>query len=127
MVEDDQRVRDLIRTVLELFGYTVLGALAGTDALRIADEHPGAIALVVTDVAMYQLGGRPLADHLARIRAGTRVLLCPATRTKSSVSTAFRGPEPRFSGCLSRPRSSCTGSAISCPRRPTRDRTGTGG
>ena len=121
MVEDDQRVRDLIRTVLELFGYTVLGALAGTDALRISDEHPE------TDVVMPQLGGRPLADHLARIRAGTRVLLCPATRTKSSVSTAFRGPEPRFSGCLSRPRSSCTGSAISCPRRPTRDRTGTGG
>ena len=74
MVEDDRRVRDLIRTVLELFGYTVLGALAGTDALRISDEHPGAIAVVVTDVAMCQLGGRPLADHLARIRAGTRVL-----------------------------------------------------
>jgi CheY-like chemotaxis protein len=68
MVEDDQRVRDLVRTVLELLGYTVLGALTGTDALRISDEHPE------TDVVMPQLGGRPLADHLARIRPGTRGL-----------------------------------------------------
>lgn len=74
VVEDDDRVRELICSVLDLYGYTVLGAHTGTDALRISDEHAGPIHLVVTDVVMPELGGRPLADHLARVRPGTRVL-----------------------------------------------------
>ncbi len=74
VVEDDDRVRDLMRTVLELYGYPVLDARKGTDALRLSDEHPGVIDLVVTDVVMPELGGRPLADHLARTRPTTKVL-----------------------------------------------------
>jgi CheY-like chemotaxis protein len=74
VVEDDDRVRELICTVLDLYGYTVLAAPTGTDALRVSDEHRGAIHLVVTDVVMPELGGRPLADHLARVRPGTKVL-----------------------------------------------------
>ena len=65
LVEDESSVRRLVAEVLSRQGYTVLEAITGEDALRVAQEHQGEeIDLLLTDVVMPQMGGKELADRL---------------------------------------------------------------
>jgi signal transduction histidine kinase len=74
LVEDDDGVRAFSRSVLQTSGYTVLEATGGREALRICEQHSGSIQMVVTDVVMPELGGRPLVERLAALRPGIKVL-----------------------------------------------------
>ncbi len=74
LVEDEDAVRDLGRDILQARGYTVLEARHGAEALRISEQHPGPIHLVLTDVVMPEMTGRELADRLAALRPETKVL-----------------------------------------------------
>src|SRR6185503_8842191 len=49
IAEDMETVRRLTRAVLESVGYTVLAAKDGTEALHMAEAHPGPIQLLLTD------------------------------------------------------------------------------
>jgi signal transduction histidine kinase len=75
LVEDEAALRTLLRELLESFGYSVLEAGQGADALRVAGEHPGAIHLLLSDLVMPQMTGRELAERLVRLRPGIKVLL----------------------------------------------------
>lgn len=74
IVEDEKDIRWLMRKAVEAKGYTVLEAHDGTDALRVADRHPGAIHLLLTDMVMPGIGGRALAELLASRRPELKVL-----------------------------------------------------
>jgi CheY-like chemotaxis protein len=74
LVEDEDAVRALAREVLRRHGYVVLEARHGVDALRTAERHPDPIHLLITDVVMPHLSGRDLAERLAPLRPGMKVL-----------------------------------------------------
>jgi len=74
LVEDQEGIRDLVREFLKRKGYTVLHAVDGDDALRIAGEHRDEIHLLVTDVVMPNIGGRELARRLIPLRPQMKVL-----------------------------------------------------
>jgi CheY-like chemotaxis protein len=74
LVEDEEVVRNLTRTVLQRNGYRVLEATHGVEALDLCKQHNGPIHLLVTDVVMPHMNGRDLAQRLARLRPGTKVL-----------------------------------------------------
>ncbi|TML33176.1 MAG: response regulator [Actinobacteria bacterium] len=74
LVEDDQRVRAVTRRSLVQYGYAVLEAGDGLDALRIFQAHPGPIDLVITDVVMPRLGGPQFIKLLEEVRPGNAVL-----------------------------------------------------
>jgi PAS domain S-box-containing protein len=75
LAEDDDSVRTFSKLALRSSGYVVLEARNGTEALRIAEGHPGPIHLLVTDLVMPQMGGRRLTDSLMEARPDMRVLL----------------------------------------------------
>jgi len=62
LVEDEDLVRKLAKDVLELFGYRVLTASGGPEALALCEEVDGKIDLLLTDVVMPEMSGRVLAD-----------------------------------------------------------------
>ncbi len=74
LVEDEEAVRRLIRTVLAGAGYTVLEARNGAEALSLSTAHEGPIHLLVTDVVMPGMSGPTLADQIAGLRSQIRVL-----------------------------------------------------
>jgi signal transduction histidine kinase/CheY-like chemotaxis protein len=74
LVEDQAEVRQLARDVLHLSGYTILEAPGGPEALRVHDQHPGPIHLLLTDVIMPHMSGPELAERLAALRPALRVL-----------------------------------------------------
>jgi signal transduction histidine kinase len=74
LVEDQREVRAVVRAILSRYGYTVLDASQGDEALRIDQDHPGEIHLLLTDVVMPGMGGRELAERLRQRRPGVRVL-----------------------------------------------------
>jgi PAS domain S-box-containing protein len=74
LVEDEEIVRDMTRTILESNGYKVLTATDGKDALRLCETYHEKIDLMLTDVIMPHMSGKVLADQLAPQRPGMRVL-----------------------------------------------------
>lgn len=55
LVEDDDIVRDLAGFSLRIYGYTVLEAHDGDEALKICHEHEDPFQLLVTDVVIQEL------------------------------------------------------------------------
>jgi two-component system, cell cycle sensor histidine kinase and response regulator CckA len=74
LVEDEDVLRTLLAKFLRLYGYTVLEARHGGEALLICEQHQGPIHLMVTDVVMPQMSGRVLADRLTPLRPEVKVL-----------------------------------------------------
>ena len=74
LVEDEAAVRTLAKKILSKKGYRVLEASDGAIALRLAAAHVGEIDLVLTDVAMPNLGGRGMVEELRELSPGIRVL-----------------------------------------------------
>jgi two-component system cell cycle sensor histidine kinase/response regulator CckA len=74
VVEDDERVRDLVRIMLETTGYEVVLVATAGDAERICGERRDGIDLVLTDVVMPEMNGRVLAERVAAISPTTRIL-----------------------------------------------------
>ena len=64
IVEDDDSLRKLAQKSLQPYGYIVLAAENGEDALRVSKAHEGAIDLLVTDVVMPRMGGKEVAKRL---------------------------------------------------------------
>ena len=74
LVEDEASLLRLTRNLLEMSGYTVLEAKDGNEALRISQEHAGAIDLLLTDIVMPGISGRALAHQLSQQRPDMKIL-----------------------------------------------------
>lgn len=74
LVEDDAVLRNATRQVLQRYGYTVLEAENGDEALGVAALYRETIHLLVTDVVMPGLGGRVLAERLLALRPELKLL-----------------------------------------------------
>ncbi len=88
LVDDTESLREMIERVLTGFGYTVLVARDGAQALEVSDGHPGPIDLLLTDVVMPGIGGPELAVRLRMRRPAMRVLLMSGYDEHSLASSA---------------------------------------
>jgi two-component system, cell cycle sensor histidine kinase and response regulator CckA len=74
LVEDSQAVRGLTRTILADYGYSVLEAANGQDALQIFSEHRDRIQLIISDVVMPGMNGTILVQQIRKLAPSLPVL-----------------------------------------------------
>ena len=74
VVEDEPAVGDFICRSLRTYGYTVLEARHGIEAVIVAQRQAGPIHLLLTDIVMPQMNGREVAEHLMPQHPDMKVL-----------------------------------------------------
>jgi len=74
LVEDDMMVRELNRDVLEKFGYTVISAEDGEEAVRKYLENRGNIQMLLLDVILPKKNGREVYDEISSYDPQIRTL-----------------------------------------------------
>lgn len=74
LVEDDEQIREVLRTSLKSFGYDVRVATDGVDALKLISTLKDEITLVITDVVMPEMNGAELVHNLRQKTPNLKVI-----------------------------------------------------
>ncbi len=74
IAEDDVEVRKLTKNVLEEFGYTVVEAVDGEDAISKFLKHKRKVDLVMLDVVMPRKNGKEVYQYVRKVRPDIKAL-----------------------------------------------------
>jgi len=85
IIDDEQVVLGVSRRILEHFGYQVLEAHNGMEAVEIAHDHPGQIHLALLDIGMPIMGGVEAYGRLKQIRPELKVIVCSGYERNGEV------------------------------------------
>lgn len=74
LVEDNNQIRDVTSMILTEYGYTVLTANNGEEALTIVGHADNQVDLVFTDMVMPRMGGHELYNRLTTMKPDMKFL-----------------------------------------------------
>lgn len=74
VVEDNEDVRETTVAILEEFGYRVIAASDGEEAIVQFMENRDAVSLAILDVVMPKMNGKEVSEALKKVRPDLRVL-----------------------------------------------------
>jgi len=100
LVDDEQTVREVGKSMLEEHGFAVLVAENGEAAVKLFREHAEEIAAVILDLTMPRMGGQQVLAALRDIREDVPVILSSGYNESDSVAS-FRGKG--LSGFIQKP------------------------
>ncbi|HWQ35089.1 MAG TPA: response regulator [Blastocatellia bacterium] len=85
VVDDEPMVSRLVREMLSSYGYNILTASNGREALSLYRERGAEIALVITDVVMPEMQGPELCREIQKLRPDARLLLTSGYSTSEEL------------------------------------------
>lgn len=74
ILDDESDVRKLVSAVLASNGYTVLTADSGENAIKLFEKRKQPVDLLLLDVVSPGLSGPMVADRIAELQPGLRVM-----------------------------------------------------
>jgi len=89
IVDDEERVRDIAAKTLVRFGYQVLSASNGAEALALYAQHREKIALVLTDMAMPVMDGPTTIIALKAMNPAVKIIASSGLRSNGNVTKAM--------------------------------------
>jgi PAS domain S-box-containing protein len=87
VVDDEASIRQITGQTLEAFGYRVISATDGADAIAIYGEQQSTIAVVLMDMMMPVLDGAATIQVLARINPRVRIVAASGLTTNRGLAT----------------------------------------
>ena len=92
VVDDEESIREITRGTLETFGYKVLTASDGTEALALYADRKNEIAVVLTDMVMPFMDGPATIRALQRMNPNIRIIAA------SGFATGQHGADASLEG-----------------------------
>ena len=96
LAEDDDAVRSVVARSLREYGYTVLEARDGAEALEVAAATAALPSLVIADVVMPRVSGNQLYDEVQRRWPEMPMLLISGYTYSDTVSRGLIGERCEF-------------------------------
>lgn len=100
VVDDEKPIANLIKAMLESYGYQVTLSTESPEALQLFKQNPTRFDMVVTDYSMPLLNGIDLAAELLKVRADLPILLCTGFNNPASNAKAL---QVGIKGCIAKP------------------------
>jgi len=75
VVDDEARILEITKAILETYGYSVLTASDGAEAVAIYSEHNNQISLVITDMMMPTLDGIAAIEEIQKIDPDAKLIV----------------------------------------------------
>lgn len=85
LVDDEENLRVSGREILEFFGYTVLTAADGEEAVAIYEREWHTIDVVVLDLIMPGMGGKKCLEKLLSIQPEARIIVASGFSAHDSI------------------------------------------
>lgn len=86
VVDDEAPIREVTKTMLERFGYKVLLASNGAEAVSLYASNRDIIALVLTDIAMPVLDGAGLISAILQINPGVKIIATSGLSSQADLA-----------------------------------------
>jgi two-component system cell cycle sensor histidine kinase/response regulator CckA len=102
LVDDEAANRDVTHATLARYGYRVLAASSGTEAVSLFIPRSDEIRLLITDLHMPNLDGASLTRILQRIKPGLKVLAISGL-SSAPMDAATEKPEQFATDYLAKP------------------------
>jgi len=96
LVEDEPAVREMTQTALEGYGYKVVSARCGEDALQTVSAKQTRIDLLLTDVVMPGMSGPELADRVRRDYPSIAVIFMSGYTSNAVLRRSIEAGEAHF-------------------------------
>jgi CheY-like chemotaxis protein len=96
VAEDDVNVRSFVRMMLEEYGYTIIDAADGEEALRLFGEHCDTVQLLFLDVVMPRKNGREVYEEICKIHPEIPVLFTSGYPADVLFESGFIGKGVHF-------------------------------
>ena len=96
LVEDEDAVRQVASRILRRYGYTVIEACNGNEALRQFGERGREFDLIITDIVMPEMGGLELAQRIREWAPGARILFTSGYTEDAMLRRSFLEPGAEF-------------------------------
>jgi PAS domain S-box-containing protein len=88
VIDDEMAIREITRQTLEAFGYRVVTATDGVDAVGIYARRGDEIALVLTDILMPFMDGPSTIRALTRMNPAVRIIAASGLGANGGVARA---------------------------------------
>ncbi len=89
VVDDESAIREITRSVLLTYGYSVITAADGTEAIAKYVEYKEIIAAVITDMMMPHMDGATAIMALRKLNPSLKIIACSGTGGMSRTSEAI--------------------------------------
>lgn len=93
VVDDETAIRDITRRSLEAFGYRVLLAADGAEALALFARHSADVAVVITDLMMPVLDGAIAIRAIRRLSATVPIIVVSGVEPDAAAGSVLRATE----------------------------------
>jgi len=91
VVDDEENMRMIARSMLEKCGYAVITAADGEEGLALYRLHAHEVRAVLMDLSMPKLSGDLAYQAFKNINPGVKVLLCSGYRQDARIDKALNG------------------------------------
>jgi two-component system, cell cycle sensor histidine kinase and response regulator CckA len=74
-VDDEEMIHEIVIGLMERWGFTVIPAMNGIDAVRLYERQKDRIGLVILDMVLDDISGEEVYDRIKTINPDVKVLV----------------------------------------------------